>query len=153
MDNRIKMPMKGVKKDNKIWLKVAEYTGKVLLCVVSFVLVIAMTLLTAIYMISKGKSTVVKEMFVVAMVETGAMDFCAHLFLSDAEVDAIMAKNKIIVADGETDTSMIEISGPGGPDKPIVIDGEKIEYNLDEVSTRGIAMNLEPCGIKILKLC
>ncbi len=30
--------------------------------------------------------------------------------------------------------------------------GEKIEYNLDEVSTRGIAMNLEPCGIKILKL-
>ncbi|MBQ5855998.1 MAG: alpha-amylase [Bacteroidales bacterium] len=33
-----------------------------------------------------------------------------------------------------------------------VFTGEKIEYNLDEVSTRGIAMNLEPCGIKILKL-
>jgi hypothetical protein len=30
--------------------------------------------------------------------------------------------------------------------------GEKIEYNIDEVSTRGIAMTLEPCGIKILKL-
>ena len=30
--------------------------------------------------------------------------------------------------------------------------GEKIEYDLEEVSTRGIAMNLEPCGIKILKL-
>lgn len=29
---------------------------------------------------------------------------------------------------------------------------EKIEYNLSELSTRGIAMNLEPCGIKILKL-
>ena len=39
--------------------------------------------------------------------------------------------------------------------RPIATDvftGEKIEYNLDEVSTRGIAMNLEPCGIKILKL-
>ena len=33
-----------------------------------------------------------------------------------------------------------------------VFTGEKIEYNLEEVSTRGIAMNLEPCGIKILKL-
>jgi glycosidase len=33
-----------------------------------------------------------------------------------------------------------------------VFTGEKIEYNLDEVSTRGIAMTLEPCGIKILKL-
>ena len=30
--------------------------------------------------------------------------------------------------------------------------GEKIEYNIDEVSTRGIAMTLEPCEIKILKL-
>ena len=33
-----------------------------------------------------------------------------------------------------------------------VFTGEKIEYNFDEVSTRGIAMTLEPCGIKILKL-
>ena len=33
-----------------------------------------------------------------------------------------------------------------------VFTGEKIEYNIDEVSTRGIAMTLEPCGIKILKL-
>ena len=30
--------------------------------------------------------------------------------------------------------------------------GEKIEYNIEEVSSRGIAMTLEPCGIKILKL-
>ena len=39
--------------------------------------------------------------------------------------------------------------------QPIALDaftGEKIEYDLEEVSTRGIAMNLEPCGIKILKL-
>ena len=33
-----------------------------------------------------------------------------------------------------------------------VFTGEKIEYDLDEVSSRGIAMNLEPAGIKILKL-
>ena len=39
--------------------------------------------------------------------------------------------------------------------QPIALDvftGEKIEYDLEEVSTRGIAMNLEPCGIKVLKL-
>ena len=33
-----------------------------------------------------------------------------------------------------------------------IFTGEKIEYDLEEVSTRGIAMTLEPCGIKILKL-
>lgn len=67
--------------------------GRVLLCIVSFLLVIVMGLLSAIYVISKGPSSIVREMFVVAMIETGAMDFCAHLFLSDAEVAAIMEKN------------------------------------------------------------
>ena len=33
-----------------------------------------------------------------------------------------------------------------------VFTGEKIEYNIEEASSRGIAMTLEPCGIKILKL-
>ena len=33
-----------------------------------------------------------------------------------------------------------------------IFTGEKIEYDLEEVITRGIAMTLEPCGIKILKL-
>lgn len=33
-----------------------------------------------------------------------------------------------------------------------IFTGEKIEYNIEEVSTRGIAMTLEPCSIKILKL-
>lgn len=33
-----------------------------------------------------------------------------------------------------------------------VFSGENIEYDLNEVGTRGIALNLEPCGIKILKL-
>ncbi len=33
-----------------------------------------------------------------------------------------------------------------------ILTGEKIEYNFEEVSTRGIAMTLEPCSIKILKL-
>ena len=33
-----------------------------------------------------------------------------------------------------------------------VFTGEKIEYELETLGTRGIAMTLEPCGIKILKL-
>lgn len=50
-------------------------------------------------------------------------------------------------------TSTNSVSGNGQRLTAIdVFTGEKIEYNLDEVSTRGIAMTLEPCGIKILKL-
>ena len=33
-----------------------------------------------------------------------------------------------------------------------ILTGERIEYNIEDVCTRGIAMTLEPCDIKILKL-
>lgn len=123
-------------KTKKLLLKIGNYAGKVLLCIVTFVLVLVITLLSAIYMISKGSSSIVREMFVVAMVETGAMDFCAHLFLTDAEVDAIMAKNSIIVPEGDTDTSMIVIGGDSqGSSETDVLDAEKgIEYNEQGVS-------------------
>lgn len=115
---------------------VGKYVGRVLLCIVSFLLVIVMGLLSAIYVISKGPSSIVREMFVVAMIETGAMDFCAHLFLSDAEVAAIMEKNRIIVPEGETNTSLVVI-GDNNEKPPSVdkIDTEKgIEYNAQGVS-------------------
>ena len=33
-----------------------------------------------------------------------------------------------------------------------VFTGEKVEYKLSDISTRGIALNLEPAEFKILKL-
>ena len=48
-------------------------------------------------------------MFVTAMIDTGALDFCARMFISDDEVESILRKNQIVVPDGATDTSKIVI--------------------------------------------
>ena len=91
--------------------KVFKILGRVLACVIAVVLILAVTLVAAIYKISRGKSEVVREMFVTAMVETGALDFCAHMFLSDDEVNEIIEKNRIIVPEGTTDETLVVIGG------------------------------------------
>ena len=95
----------------EILKKVFSILGRVLACVIAVVLILAVTLVAAIYEISKGKSEVVREMFVTAMVETGALDFCAHMFLSDDEVNEIIEKNRIIVPEGTTDETLVVIGG------------------------------------------
>lgn len=119
--------------------KILKYAGRVLVVVTSVILVLALTLMGAIYMISKGKAESVKEMFVVAMCETGAMDFCARMFLTNEEVDAIIEKTQIIVPEGETNTSLIVISGEDSEDSPTIKEQETadgklgIKYNDDGV--------------------
>ena len=99
------------KNTKEILKKVFSILGRVLACVIAVVLILAVTLVAAIYKISKGKSEVVREMFVTAMVETGALDFCAHMFLSDDEVNEIIEKNRIIVPEGTTDETLVVIGG------------------------------------------
>lgn len=107
----------GKDKDNQsnvsLGKRIAIIAGKVavrLLAVVLSIAIAAMTtLVAAIYIISKSDAQVVKEMFVTAMIDTGALDFCARMFISDDEVESILRKNQIVVPDGATDTSKIVI--------------------------------------------
>ena len=107
----------GKDKDNQsnvnLGKRIAIIAGKVavrLLAVVLSIAIAAMTtLVAAIYIISKSDAQVVKEMFVTAMIDTGGLDFCARMFISDDEVESILRKNQIVVPDGATDTSKIVI--------------------------------------------
>ncbi|MBQ8164520.1 MAG: phosphodiester glycosidase family protein [Clostridia bacterium] len=92
-------------------LTVGKIIGRVAICTVTFLVIVVLTLLTAIAIICKGPSDIVRDMFVTNMIQTGEMDFLAHIFLSDEEVNAIMQSNEIIVPEGSTDTSLIQIGG------------------------------------------
>lgn len=93
--------------------RAALMTGKVLVrifaVVISVVIAVMMVLISAIYIISKSDTKVVKDLFVTTMIDTGALDFCARMFISDEEVSNILARNEIIVPEGATDTSKIVI--------------------------------------------
>ncbi|MBP5313263.1 MAG: phosphodiester glycosidase family protein [Clostridia bacterium] len=104
---------KGQRNTKETLKKAAVTVGKVfvrlLAVVLSVVIAALVTLMGAIYIISKSDSDVVKELFVTSMVDTGALDFCAHMFLSDEEVNEILAKNQIVVPEGKTNTTLIVI--------------------------------------------
>lgn len=114
----------------RILSRIGRYAARTAVCIVSFLLVILIGLLSAIYMIEKGPSSIVREMFVDAMVQTGAMDFCAYLFLSDAEVAAILEKTEIIVPPGKTDTQLVVV-GDGEHNSGVgeIDDSKGIVYN------------------------
>lgn len=116
--------------------KVLKILGRVLACVVAVAVIVSVTLVAAIYIISKGSSTVVRDMFVTTMVDTGALDFCAYMFLSDEEVDEILKSNEIIVPEGRTDTTLI-VTGDGDsepdPEQQIIDEKQGVVYDEDGV--------------------
>lgn len=127
-------------KDKAIYKKIAKIAGTVLLYVSSVALLLVVTLLIAVYMISSGKSPVVKELFVTTMCDTGALDFMAYMFNSEEEVKEILAKSNVVVPKGETDTSKIIIRGEDSDEKekdPEIESADKklgIEYNEEGVA-------------------
>lgn len=96
---------------NNIGSKIAKYIGRALICIGAFLLVVVVTLFGAVYFISKGDAPAVKELFVVTMCDTGALDFLAYMFNSESEVQAIIEKNSIVAPSEKTDTGLIDIKG------------------------------------------
>ncbi|MBQ7444627.1 MAG: phosphodiester glycosidase family protein [Clostridia bacterium] len=115
--NELTNDKRDTKKDAKrIALIVGKVAVRLLAVVLSVAIAALVTLMSAIYIISKSDKEVVKELFVTTMLDTGALDFCARMFLSDEEVNAIVAKNQILVPEGETDATLIVIEGEAEKD-------------------------------------
>ncbi|MBO5129667.1 MAG: phosphodiester glycosidase family protein [Oscillospiraceae bacterium] len=75
------------------------------------VLLLAVTLYGAMYVVCKGPSESARDMFVMSVRETSAVGFLAELFFTEEEIAAI--ENKSDVEEYiETDTSLINIAKP-----------------------------------------
>ena len=60
----------------------------------------------------KGPSQSLGDLLTVSMLETSALKFVPRIYYSQAEVDAIVARNEVAAVEDETDTSLIVIAGP-----------------------------------------
>ena len=81
----------------------------------SVLTVLALVLLGALcagYAAFKGPSQTVGDLLTVSMLETSALKFVPRIYYSQAEVDAIVARNSLSDVSAETDTSMIVIARP-----------------------------------------
>ena len=82
------------------------------LCVVTALALVLFGALGAGLVGFRGPSQSLGDLLTVSMLETSALKFVPRIYYSQAEVDAIIARNSVDTGDQETDASMIVIAGP-----------------------------------------
>ena len=93
---------------------VKKILGRIGIVFGATLVIVLAAFLTMIYMVVKGPSTQVRDLFVTSMKETSAGGILADIFLSKEEVETILAQNSMQVSGGitiETNKDMIQIPG------------------------------------------
>ncbi len=78
---------------------------------VTFLAVVFLTLYFTMFMICKGNAPSARETFVNTILETGQLKFLASWYLSKAEINEVMAKNKRETLNESVDSSLIRLNG------------------------------------------
>lgn len=99
--------------------KALNIFGKFMLWLVVTLALVLAAFLIMIYMVSKGPSTQVRDLFVTSVRETSAAGFLADLFLTKEEVEAIASSNVIDVGEISTDTNLVVIEEPPEGDEQV----------------------------------
>jgi len=85
---------------------------RILLVLFTIIIVVLLALLGVIYVMEKGPSKTARNIFVISCLETSAIKFVPNIFLSQAEVDEIVAANSIKETDEITNTELVKIPPP-----------------------------------------
>ncbi len=90
--------------------KFLNITGKFFLWLFVTLILLLAGFLVMIYMLSKGPSEQIRNLFVTSVRETSAAGFLADIFLTDQEVVEIMSSNVIEVGEISTDTQLFDFT-------------------------------------------
>ena len=86
--------------------------GRVVLCVLTALIVAVVGVLAVAGTVFYGPSQTASDLLVKSLLETSALKFVPYIFFSDAEVAQIVDRNRVVVTDAVTDTSLVVISRP-----------------------------------------
>ncbi|MGN1340396.1 MAG: phosphodiester glycosidase family protein [Oscillospiraceae bacterium] len=104
---------------------------RIVLCIFTAVDVLLFGLLGVIFVLEKGPSERARDLFVISMNETSAAKFVPTIFLTQQEVDDILAANTFQETDTVTDTELVVISSEpeksAQEDETIDPDGDGID--------------------------
>ncbi len=118
---------------------------RVLLAFLTTILVILIALLGIIFVFEKGPSPAARNIFCITCLETSALKFVPHIFLSNEEVAEITSANSIISTEELTNTDLVQI--PSNPaqnpakEENIDPDGDGIDvYDISGATYKGKMM-------------
>jgi len=106
---REEMPRRSNKKKKKN--SIGMIVGRVVICIVVFLLITVGGLYFTMRTICKGPSEAAKNLFVSTIQETGQMKFINKLFFTDEEIVAITGQNSMGTLDEELNTDLITVGG------------------------------------------
>ena len=92
--------------------RIRQITWRSALSVLTVVALVLVGALCAGYAAFRGPSQTVGDLLTVSMLETSALKFVPRIYYSQAEVDAIVARNSVTTREEAVDTSMIVIEKP-----------------------------------------
>ena len=138
------------------------YFGRTVLIVFTVLLAIVILLYSVMFVLAKGPSPTVRELFVGSVMETSAAKFLARIYFSEEEIDDILKKEE----DGErvkTDPSLIQIpkdTEPAEdvtdtPDDPENPETEPVTEDTEKADPKETESATEPQkddGIEIVKV-
>lgn len=87
--------------------KIRKAAGRFFLWLLVTLLIVTAAFLTMVYLISRGPSVQIRNLFVTSVKETSAAGFLADIFLTEEEVGAIMSANVVEEEGISTDTSLV----------------------------------------------
>ncbi len=131
-----------------IMKKVLRITGKFFLWVFVTLILLLAGFLVMIYLVSKGPSPQIRNLFVTSVRETSAAGFLADIFLTEQEVQDIVASNVVEVGEISTDTQLFAFA-----ETPVVEDVESADIEIVDVQGalyRGKMMIIQdPSRVKV----
>lgn len=110
---------------------IKEIILRIAVALVTTVLVVLLALLGVILVFEKGPSPTARNIFCITCLETSALKFVPHIFLSNEEVNEITAANAIVSTEELTNTDLVHIpsdnENPTASDPNIDPDGDGID--------------------------
>lgn len=113
---------RGQKKDTAI-KKIGRIIGRFLIWLSSSLIIIIIGLYVFLYMVNKGPSERIRDLFVASAKESSVGGVMADIYLSETEIDEILSKNNTNEFDEITDTTLVRISSDEKEDTEYVFSG------------------------------
>ncbi len=113
--------------------KVLKITGKLFLWVFVTLVLLLAGFLVMLYLVSRGPSSQIRNLFVTSVRETSAAGFLADIFLTEQEVAQIVAANVLEVGEVSTDTQLFAFEAESDKEGGEGDDGESRDIEIIEV--------------------
>lgn len=127
---------------------VVSFIGKTLAYVSVTILAVFISLIIMFFLICHGPSQKATELFTTTFLETGQMKFIVSIFLSDKEIQEIVAKNSMTEMTAEVNTDLININNNDNSNNDNSQDIELVQISGNTFSAKMLIIK-DPSRVKL----